>query len=193
MHQLLVVVLLVAALGLFTRVWAGEGATTRPASVLDFTMKDIDGRDVALSQYRGKVLLIVNVASRCGNTPQYAGLQSLYEKYAGQGLVVMGFPANDFGKQEPGSDEQIKEFCSTKYNVTFPMFSKIVVKGEGQHPLYAFLTSPEGSGQFAGEIKWNFAKFLVGRNGKVVGRFDPKTKPDDPALTAAIEAELAKK
>lgn len=193
MHQIVWVVLLVAALGLFTRVWAGEGATTRPASVLDFTMKDIDGKEVALSQYRGKVLLIVNVASRCGNTPQYAGLQSLHEKYGKDGLVVLGFPANEFGSQEPGSDEQIKEFCTTEYNVTFPMFSKIIVKGEGQHPLYALLTSPEGSGQFAGEIKWNFAKFLVGRNGKVVGRFEPKTKPDDPALTAAIEAELAKK
>lgn len=162
-----------------------------PASALDFTMKDIDGKDTPLSTYKGKVVLIVNVASKCGYTPQYAGLESLYKKYAGQGLVVLGFPANDFMKQEPGTDAEIKTFCSLKYNVTFPMFSKIVVKGKNKHPLYAFLTGKDTNPNFAGEISWNFAKFLLGRDGKVIARFDPGDTPESPKVLKAIESALS--
>ena len=160
---------------------------------LQFKVKDIDGKDVDLAQYKGKAVLIVNVASKCGNTPQYAQLQELHKKYADQGLVILGFPANEFGKQEPGTNEQIKEFCTGKYNVSFPMFSKIVVKGEGQAPLYRYLTSKETDPKFAGDITWNFEKFLVGRDGRVVARFKPKTKPDAPEVVQAIETEIAKK
>ncbi|WP_337176368.1 glutathione peroxidase [Paludisphaera sp.] len=164
-----------------------------PASVLDFTMKDIDGAEVPLSKYRGKVLLVVNTASQCGLTPQYEGLEALYEKYKGQGLEVLAFPANEFGAQEPGTNEQIKEFCSTRYNVSFPLFSKIVVKGEGIDPLYAFLTSESTNPGHAGEIKWNFAKFLVGRDGEVIARFDPKTAPESEEVVSAVEKALAEK
>jgi len=160
-------------------------------SVLTHTMNDIDGKPVPLSKYQGKVLMMVNVASKCGLTPQYTALQSTYEKYKGQGLVVMGFPANEFGKQEPGSEAEIKEFCNAKYKVTFPMFSKIVVKGEGQHPLYKQLTDKES--KFGGDIQWNFAKFLVNRKGEVVARFAPNVAPDSPEVIAAIEKELAAK
>lgn len=159
--------------------------------VLDFTVKNIDGKDVNLSDYHGKVVMIVNVASKCGLTPQYEGLQAAYEKYKDKGFVVLGFPANEFGKQEPGTNEEIKAFCTTNYSVTFPMFSKIVVKGEGIHPLYKFLTSKETNPEYAGEIGWNFAKFLIGRDGKVVARFDPRTPPDDEKVTQAIEQALA--
>lgn len=179
---------LVAGLGFFASARADEKA---PASVLDFQVKDIDGNDVDLSKYRGKVLLLVNTASQCGLTPQYEGLESLYEKYKDQGLEVLAFPANEFGMQEPGSNEQIKTFCSTKYNVTFPLFSKIVVKGEGIHPLYQFLTSESTNPGHAGEISWNFAKFLVNRKGEVVARFDPKVKPETPEVQAAVEKALA--
>ena len=165
----------------------------QPKSVHDFTVRDIDGRSVKLSRFRGKVLLIVNVASRCGLTPQYASLQSLYEKYRKQGLVVLGFPANDFLSQEPGTDAEIKQFCSTNYKVTFPMFSKIVVKGEGQAPLYRFLTSKETNPSGAGDIEWNFAKFLIGRDGKPVQRFASRTTPTDPSVIEAIEKLLAGK
>ena len=160
---------------------------------LQFKVKDLEGKDVDLAQYKGKPVLIVNVASKCGNTPQYAQLQELHKKYADQGLVILGFPANEFGKQEPGTNEQIKEFCTGKYNVSFPMFSKIVVKGDGQAPLYRYLTSKETDPKFAGDITWNFEKFLVGRDGQVVARFKPKTKPDAPEVVQAIEAEIAKK
>ncbi len=165
----------------------------QPKSVHDFTVKDIDSHSVKLSRYRGKALLIVNVASRCGLTPQYAGLQSIYEKYRKQGLVVLGFPANDFLSQEPGTDAEIKQFCSTTYKVTFPMFSKIVVKGEGQAPLYRFLTSKDTNPSGAGDIEWNFAKFLIGRDGKPVQRFASKTTPTDPSVIEAIEKLLAEK
>lgn len=164
-----------------------------PVCVLEHTVKDIDGKDVSLADYKGKVLLVVNVASKCGLTPQYEGLQEVYEKYKDQGLVILGFPANEFGKQEPGTDAQIKEFCVSKYSVTFPMFSKIVVKGDGIHPLYKFLTSKDTNPKFAGEIPWNFTKFLVDREGNVVGRFDPKTTPTSEEVTKAIEAALAAK
>lgn len=165
-------------------------AATMANSVYDFTLKDIDGKPASLAQYRGKVLLLVNVASRCGLTPQYEGLEKLYLKYKDRGLVILGFPANNFGAQEPGTNEEIKTFCSLKYNVTFPMFSKISVKGDDIHPLYKYLTDKETDPEFAGEIKWNFNKFLVGRDGKIVARFEPKVTPDSPEVSQGIEKAL---
>jgi glutathione peroxidase len=162
-------------------------------SPLDHQVTNIDGKPVDLAQYKGKVVLVVNVASRCGNTKQYTNLESLYKKYNEKGLVVLGFPANEFGKQEPGTDSEIKEFCTSKYQINFPMFSKIVVKGEGIAPLYQHLTSKETNGKHAGPISWNFEKFLIGRDGQVAARFAPKLNPESPEVVAAIEAELAKK
>ncbi len=159
------------------------------AYVLGFTMKDIDGKDVDLAQFKGQVLLIVNVASKCGYTPQYTALEKLYKDKQGKGFAVLGFPANNFGEQEPGSDGEIKAFCTSKYNVTFPMFSKISVKGDDQHPLYKKLAAqPKPIG---GDPDWNFNKFVVDRNGNVVARFDKKVKPDDPALVRKIDELLA--
>jgi glutathione peroxidase-family protein len=155
-----------------------------------FTMNDIDGKAVSLSQYQGKVLLVVNVASKCGFTKQYAGLQQLYEKYKGKGFVVLGFPANNFLWQEPGTDSEIKSFCTIKYNVTFPMFSKISVNGKNIHPLYQYLTSPEENGEFGKPIKWNFNKFLIGKDGKTIARFPSKTVPMDDSIMEAIEMAL---
>jgi glutathione peroxidase len=160
-------------------------------SILDFKMKDIDGKDVKLKKYKGNVLLVVNTASKCGYTPQYEGLQATYEKYKEQGFYVLGFPANNFGGQEPGTEAEIKEFCTSKYKVTFPMFAKISVKGADQDPLYAFLTSKETDPEFAGDITWNFNKFLIDRKGKIVARFSSKDKPESEAVTAAIEKYLA--
>ena len=158
------------------------------ASVYDFTMKSIDGKDIALKDYAGKVLLMVNVASKCGLTPQYEQLEALHQKYQEAGLRILGFPANNFGAQEPGTEAEIKEFCSLTYNVSFDMFSKISVKGEDIHPLYAYLTGlPEPIG---GEVTWNFGKFLVGKDGTVLAQFSPKAKPDDPEIIAAIEQAL---
>jgi glutathione peroxidase len=162
-------------------------------SVLDFKMKDIDGKDVKLKKYKGDVFLIVNTASKCGYTPQYEGLQAIYTKYQSQGFEVLGFPANNFGGQEPGTETEIKEFCESKYKVTFPMFAKISVKGEDQHPLYNFLTAKETNPKFAGDISWNFNKFLVNRKGEVVARFSSKDKPDGDAVTQAIEKYLKEK
>jgi glutathione peroxidase len=167
-----------------------DGEKMTEKSVLDFTMKSIDGLDVKLDSYSGKVLLLVNVASKCGYTPQYKGLESLYEKYKDQGLVVMGFPANNFLWQEPGSNDEIKTFCSTKYNVTFPMFAKISVKGSKIDPLYKFLTSKETNPEFAGGISWNFNKFLVDRSGKVVARFSSKDEPESVKVVQAVEQAL---
>jgi glutathione peroxidase len=161
-------------------------------SVYDFTMKDIDGKPVSLSQYKGKVLMIVNVASKCGNTPQYANMEKIYEKYKGQGFEILAFPANEFNKQEPGSNEQIKEFCDSTYHTTFPLFSKIVVKGEGINPLYQYLTK-EANPAVAGDVEWNFQKYLVSRDGKVVAKIHNRTKPDAPEVVKQIEEELAKK
>lgn len=159
-------------------------------ALLDIPLKDINGKDTSLKAFQGKVLLLVNVASECGSTPQYAGLQSLYEKYKDQGLVVCGFPCNDFGAQEPGTNEEIKAFCTSNYKVTFPMFEKIHVKGPEQHPLYAALT---GSGAaFPGDVEWNFGKFLIGKDGKPVKRIDPGTEPTDSEVVSAIEAALKK-
>ena len=162
-------------------------------SVLDFTMRDIDGKDTKLKQYKGKVLLVVNVASKCGYTPQYEGLQATYAKYKDQGFYVLGFPANNFGSQEPGTETEIKEFCTSKYHVTFPMFAKISVKGDDQDPLYKFLTSKETDPDFAGDITWNFNKFLIDREGKVVARFTSKDTPESEKVTSAIEKYLAAK
>jgi glutathione peroxidase len=159
-------------------------------SPLSGEVKKIDGSSVDLSKYKGKVVLIVNVASQCGLTGQYAGLQKLYDTYKDKDFVILGFPANDFGAQEPGSDDEIKSFCSTKYGVTFDMFSKITVKGPEKAALYKVLTE---SSNPAGEVTWNFEKFLIGRDGKITGRFKPRTSPDAPDLVSAIEAEIAKK
>jgi glutathione peroxidase len=153
-----------------------------------FTMKDIDGNDVPLSKYEGKVLLVVNVASECGFTYQYKGLEELYRKYKDRGFVLLGFPANNFGHQEPGTNMEIKEFCSTKFDVTFPLFSKISVKGDDKDPLYVYLTEDS---EIPGEIKWNFYKFLIDRHGKVVDRWNSKTEPMSEELTSAVEKALA--
>jgi glutathione peroxidase len=163
--------------------------TTQPSgeSILDITMKDIDGKDVNLADYKGKVVMVVNVASKCGLTPQYEALEKLYKTYQDKGFVIIGFPANNFGGQEPGTNEQIKEFCTGKYNVTFPMMSKISVKGEDIHPLYKKLTT---NGDFSGDIGWNFTKFLVDKSGNVYARFASKTKPDDAQVIEAIEKGL---
>jgi glutathione peroxidase len=157
--------------------------------VYSYTLNSINGKPAPLADYKGKVVLLVNVASQCGYTPQYSTLESIYEKYKGQGFVILGFPANNFGAQEPGTNEEIKTFCSRKYSVTFPMYSKISVKGDDQAPLYAYLTKETGAG-IAGEIKWNFTKFLVDRDGKVVQRFEPAVTPDSKEMTEAIEKRL---
>ena len=170
-----------------------DGAKMTEKSVLEFTMKNIKGQDVKLSDYTGKVLLLVNVASKCGYTPQYEGLESIYRKYKDQGLVVMGFPANNFLGQEPGTDEEIITFCTTKYNVTFPMFSKISVKGDKIHPLYRFLTSKDTNPEFGGGISWNFNKFLVDRSGKIIDRFGTRDKPESEKVLQSIEKALTKK
>lgn len=159
-------------------------------SVLDFSMQSIDGQETALRQFQGKVLLLVNTASKCGFTPQYGTLEETYKHYKDKGLVILGFPANNFLHQEPGSDQQIKEFCMINYGVSFPMFAKISVRGKDIHPLYKFLVEKETNPRFAGKIGWNFTKFLVDRKGNVVARFAPKQAPDDPALIAAIERAL---
>ena len=153
-------------------------------SIYDFTLKNIDGKETSLGDYRGKALLVVNVASRCGYTPQYEGLEKLYLKYKDRGLVVVGFPANNFMGQEPGTNEEIKTFCSRNYNVTFPMYAKISVKGDDKHPLYEYLT------QTGGDVKWNFTKFLVGKEGKVIGRFEPGVTPESAEIAGAIEKAL---
>lgn len=171
---------------------AAQGADRGVTTMYDFTMKDIDGKNVPLSRYRGKVVLIVNVASFCGYTKQYTGLDSLYRAYADRGLVVLGFPANNFGSQEPGSDAEIKEFCSTKYNVSFAMFSKISVKGDDQHPLYRYLTSAEANPATAGDVRWNFTKYLIDRSGRLVAKFEPRVDPLSAELTEAVEAALGR-
>lgn len=165
-----------------TSLFAGPG-------LYGFTLNSIDGKPAPLADYKGKVVLIVNVASRCGYTPQYSALESLYEKYKGQGFVILGFPANNFGAQEPGTNEEIKTFCTRKYNVSFPMYAKISVKGDDQSPLYSYLTKETGP-SITGDIKWNFTKFLVDRNGDVVQRFEPAVTPDSPEMVAAVEKQL---
>jgi glutathione peroxidase len=165
-------------------------ATAQARSIYEIELPRLDGKPARLSDYAGKVVLAVNVASKCGFTPQYAGLQALNDRYADRGFVVLGFPSNQFFNQEPGSAEQIQEFCSINYGVTFPLFAKLDVKGEGQHPLYAILSEASDDAGKAGSVKWNFEKFLVGRDGHVVRRFRSKVVPEDPALIEAIESLL---
>jgi glutathione peroxidase len=173
-----------ATLGLIAMLTSSAFAAS---SVHEFTLPAIDGAPAPLSAYKGKVVLIVNVASKCGYTPQYAGLEKLYEKYKDHGFVILGFPANNFGAQEPGTNEEIKTFCTRNYNVTFPLYSKISVSGEDKTPLYKYLTDAT-----SGEIKWNFTKFLVDGDGKVIARFEPKVAPDSPELVGAVEKALKK-
>ena len=173
---------------LFTSVLFAMGVNG--ASVYDYTLKSIDGVATPLSSFKGKVVLLVNVASRCGFTPQYAGLESLYEKNKAKGFVIVGVPANNFMGQEPGTNAEIKTFCTSKYNVKFPIMSKVSVAGADQTPLYQFLTSKEQNPQTGGEIKWNFTKFLIGRDGWIAGRFEPEVKPTDPSLIAALDGAL---
>ena len=188
----ILLILVVIAVGGMIPVRAVAEPATQPTGPLDFTVKDIDGHDVNLADYKGKVVMIVNVASKCGNTPQYKALEEMYEADKDKGFVIIGFPANNFHSQEPGTDAEIKTFCTSKYNVTFPMMSKISVKGDDKAPLYQFLTSKDQDGKFGGEIDWNFAKFIVGRDGQVVARFAAKIKPTDPAVVAAVDAAIAK-
>ena len=159
-------------------------------SIYDFSAKTIDGREKSLGDYRGHVTLIVNVASKCGLTPQYEGLEQLHEAYGPKGLAVLGFPANEFGAQEPGTEDQIQTFCKTNYGVKFDMFSKVKVKGPGIDPLFDYLTASQTNPKFAGEIKWNFNKFLVDKNGEVIARFEPKVEPTSPEVKQAIEKAL---
>ena len=165
-------------------------ATPAASTIHEFTLNSIDGQPSPLAQFKGKVALLVNVASCCGFTPQYAGLEALYNKYKDKGFVVLGFPANNFLWQEPGTNEQIKAFCSTKYHVTFPMFAKISVKGSDKTQLYQFLTDKKANPSTGGEIRWNFTKFLADRNGKVIARFGSAVAPESPELNKAIEAAL---
>jgi glutathione peroxidase len=162
------------------------------ANIYDFTLPSIDGKPMPLAEFKGKVVLVVNVASRCGYTPQYSALELLYEKYKDQGFVIVGFPANNFGAQEPGTNEEIKTFCSRKYNVTFPMYGKVSVKGDDQTPLYQYLTKQTGP-SIAGDIKWNFTKFMVDRNGNVVERFESAATPDSKEVVSAVEKQLSQK
>jgi glutathione peroxidase len=184
------------ALGLWAssaKAGAPAAKEAKPMSVLDFKMKSLSGKEVDLKGYQGDVVLIVNTASKCGLTPQYKALEALHEKYNDKGLSILGFPANNFGQQEPGTDTEIGEFCQKNYGVKFDMFSKISVKGEDKAPLYSFLTEPATNPTFAGEIRWNFEKFLVGRDGKVIARFAPQVTPDSKEVVDAVEAALAQK
>jgi glutathione peroxidase len=179
------ILLVFAALLLMQIIAVGAGA------IQDASFKDMEGKKTSLKAYKGKVLLVVNVASKCGLTPQYEALEAVHEKYKDKGFTVLGFPCNQFGGQEPGTNEEIKQFCSSKYHVTFPIFDKIDVNGPQRHPLYTGLAGKDSP--FPGDIKWNFGKFLIGRDGAIIQRFEPKTKPDAPEVIAAIEAALAQK
>jgi len=179
------------ALALLTALFAAFSLSLQAEGLQDIKLKDIDGKETTLKAYQGKVLLIVNVASKCGYTPQYKALEALQQKYKDKGFTVLGFPCNQFGGQEPGSNEEIKQFCSSTYNVTFPLFDKIEVNGSNRHPLYVALAGKDSP--YPGNIKWNFSKFLIGRDGKILKRFESKTTPDSPEVTAAIEAALAAK
>ena len=182
---------MLSAVGILASVLSVSGGAAEAESPLDFTVRSIDGEPVDLSQYRGTVVMIVNVASRCGFTKQYAGLQELYETYRDRGFVILGFPANNFLSQEPGTNEEIRQFCTTRFGVTFPMFEKISVKGDDIAPLYALLTDKKRNGEFGGKISWNFNKFLIGRDGTVVARFGSRAKPSSPDVIEAVESALA--
>jgi len=169
----------------------GMSVMAADKTIYDFTLNSIDGHPTPLSSFKGKVVLLVNVASRCGFTPQYTALESIYEKYKDRGFVIIGIPANNFGGQEPGTNQEIKTFCTAKYHVSFPMMAKVSVKGDDITPLYAFLTDKSAHPDTGGEIGWNFTKFLVGPDGNVIARFDSKVEPDSPQVTSAIEKALA--
>jgi glutathione peroxidase len=173
--------------------FAEENAARKISPALNFKVQSLDGKDVDLSQYQGKVVLIVNVASKCGLTPQYAKLEELYTKYGGQGFVILGFPCNQFRGQEPGTSEEIRKFCTSKYNVTFPLMAKVEVNGDGACELYKHLKALDVKPKGPGEVTWNFEKFLIGRDGQVVARFQPRTAPDAAEVVKAIETELTKK
>jgi glutathione peroxidase len=173
-----------------TAIAASAASGFAAETIYNFTPAAIDGKPAPLAAWKGKVMLLVNVASKCGFTPQYKGLEAVYEEYKDRGLVIVGFPANNFGGQEPGTNEEIQTFCSRTYNVTFPMMSKISVKGDDQAPVYHFLTGGDANPAVAGDIKWNFTKFLVDRDGKVVARFEPAVTPDSPEVKTAIEKTL---
>lgn len=179
--------------GLSASLQAAETAADKTPAALDFTMKSLDGKDVDLGKYQGQVVMVVNVASKCGLTPQYEQLQALHKKYESQGLAILGFPCNQFLSQEPGTAQEIQQFCRVNYGVTFPLFAKIEVNGEGAAPLYKHLTALDTEPKGPGKIDWNFEKFIIGRNGEVVARFAPRTKPDAPEVIKVIEAELARK
>ena len=176
---------------LFCMLFCAATLVAAEKTVHDFTLNSIDGQPAPLAAYKGKVVLLVNVASKCGFTPQYSALESTYEKYKDRGFVIVGVPANNFGAQEPGSNQEIKTFCSSKYHVTFPMMAKVSVKGDDITPLYQFLTDKSSNPQSGGEIKWNFTKFLIGPDGRVITRFEPEITPDSPQVTSAIEEALA--
>ena len=190
MKKILLIALVAAIAGIYYFSNSAPTAELKTKSILEFKMKDIDGNDVKLKKYKGNVLLVVNTASKCGYTPQYEGLEAIYEKYKSQGFYVLGFPANNFGAQEPGTATEIKEFCTTKYKVTFPIFAKISVKGDDQDPLYKFLTNKETNPNFAGDITWNFNKFLIDKKGNIVARFSSKETPESESVTQAIEKYL---
>ena len=172
---------------------AAQTPAAKTPAALNFKVQSLDGKEVDLAQYQGKVVLVVNVASKCGLTPQYKALEALYQKYNDQGLVILGFPCNQFHGQEPGTAEEIRKFCTSKYNVTFPLMAKIEVNGPGASELYKHLKALDAKPKGPGEVTWNFEKFVIGRNGEVVARFKPQTKPDAAEVISVIESELAKK
>lgn len=176
---------------LFCALLLGASVMAADKNVYDFTLNFIEGQPAPLAAYKGKVVMVVNVASRCGFTPQYTALEAIYEKYKDRGFVIIGVPANNFGAQEPGSNQEIKTFCTSKYHVTFPMMSKVSVKGDDQAPLYQYLTDKSSNPNTGGEIQWNFTKFLVGPDGHVITRFEPDVTPDAQPVTAAIEKALS--
>lgn len=193
MSKLLTVLGLSGLMIFASAVQAAEKEKKDVPPTLNHTMKSLDGKDVDLSKYLGKVVLIVNTASECGLTPQYEGLQQLHKEYADEGLAILGFPCNQFGKQEPGTAKQISTFCTENYGVKFDMFAKVDVNGEDAAPLFKYLTSPETNGKFAGPVKWNFNKFLLNRKGEVVARFEPRTSPESEEVQKAIATELEAK
>jgi glutathione peroxidase len=169
----------------------GASVMAADKNVYDFTLSSIEGQPAPLAAYKGKVVMVVNVASRCGFTPQYSALETVYEKYKERGFVIIGVPANNFGSQEPGTNQEIKTFCTSKYHVTFPMMSKVSVKGDDKAPLYQYLTDKSANPNTGGDIQWNFTKFLIGPDGRVITRFEPDVTPDAPQVTAAIEKALS--